>query len=106
MTLGMTVEDLVFKKGDGKNFDPPGAGFNTQKVGPPATSGSASTLRRCLQARVEDRLVHDQAEHSRVPHGSQRQPIKCPSQIDFPQISIYVPETDVQRSSDHFASAA
>jgi phage tail-like protein len=34
--------------------------------------------------------------------GGFRAPIKCPSQMDFPQLSFYVPEVDAQPFMDHF----
>ena len=35
--------------------------------------------------------------------GGFRAPVKCPSQMDFPSLSFYVPEVDAQPFMDHFA---
>jgi phage tail-like protein len=102
MSIAMAVEGIVFKKGEGRQVNPP-AGFNQQKLWTASNfrfrlDGFEAPCRRVSKIdsfTVKQNIVEYHA-------GSMRAPIKTPSQIDFPQISFYVPEADAQPFMDHF----
>ncbi|HEU0029973.1 MAG TPA: phage tail protein [Kofleriaceae bacterium] len=106
MSIAVAVEEMVFKKGEGKKLS--GAtGFNRQKL------WTANNFRfkldgfgeQCKRVSKIDSFTVKQniAEHH---VGGFRAPIKCPTQIDFPQITFYVPESDAQPFWDHFTKRA
>jgi len=105
MTLGMTVEDLVFKKGDGKNFDPPGAGFKhaegVDRLQLPVPASTASTMpasacRRSTRSR-SSRTFSSTTRDRSASRSSAR------ARSTSRRFRSYVPETDVQPFLDHFA---
>jgi hypothetical protein len=104
MTIGISVEDIVFKKGGGGKLAPP-AGFNTQKLWTACNfrftlSGFEQACRRV--SKVDSFTVKQNVIEYHM--GGQLAPIKTPSAIDFPNISFYVPEADAQPFFDHFSN--
>ena len=102
MTVGIAVEEIQFKPGEGKDIKPGGVG--SQKL------WTACNFRFKLDgfeqacARVSKvdsfTLKQDIAEYH---HGGKfRAPMKCPTKVDFPQISFYVPEADADPFIAHF----
>jgi hypothetical protein len=99
MTIGFSVEDIVFTKGSGKKLLPP-VGFNKQK------HWTASNFRFKLDgfdcckriSKVDAFTVKQNVieYHS----GGQRLPTKTPSPIEFPNITFYLPEADAQPFHD------
>ncbi len=102
MSLGVAVEEMVFKKGSSKKLQQ-ATGFNAQKL------WSANNFRfkldgfeaQCRRTSKIDSFTVKQTileYHS----GGSRAPLKCPSQIDFPNIAFYIPEADSEKFVDHF----
>jgi len=103
MTVACSVEGIVFKKGEGKILGVPGTGFNTQKLWKSCNfrfrlDGFEDACRRTTKIdsfTVKQNVIEYHA-------GGARGPTKTPSQIEFPQLSFYVPEADAQPFFDHF----
>jgi tail tube protein gp19 len=103
MTLAFAVEELVFKKGDPSKKLQAAPGFDSQKA------WTASNFRfridgmeaACANTiKVDSFTIKQNVLEYHA--GSQRAPIKCPSQIDFPQVSFYIPEVDAEPLYKHF----
>lgn len=102
MNVSLAVEDMVFAKGSGKKLATP-AGFERQKI----WNGNNFRFRldgfdaACKRVSKVDSFTIKQNiidYHG----GGFRAPIKCPSQIEYPNIVFYVPETDAGPFLDHF----
>src|SRR5262249_47349676 len=84
MTVGMSVEDIVFKKGGGQKLAPPD-GFNKQKLWTASKfdftmegfEGPCKRVSKIDSFTIKQNVI----EHHM---GGQRAPIKTPSQIEFP----------------------
>lgn len=106
MSIGLAVEELVFKKGDQTKILQ-AQGMNAQKLWTAcnfsfALDGFEQACRRVTKIdsfTIKQNIVEYHA-------GGRQHPIKTPSQIDFPQISFYVPEADAQPFFDHFTKRA
>jgi phage tail-like protein len=103
MNVAIAVENLEFKKGDGKKLHV-NSDYNKQKQWTACNFRlkidgiPESAVTRCTKIdsfTIKQNIIEYHA-------GQFRAPIKCPSQMDFPQLSFYVPETDAQPLMDHF----
>jgi phage tail-like protein len=101
--VSIAVENLEFKPGDGKKLAVL-SDYKTQKMwtacnfrfkldGFPVTATSRIT--KVDSFTIKQNII----EHHM---GGFRAPIKCPSQMDFPSLTFYVPEVDAQPFMDHF----
>jgi phage tail-like protein len=101
MTVGLSVEDIVFVKGSGQKLAPP-TGFNSQKLW--TACNFSFTLEgfepQCKRVAKIDSFTVKQTiiEHHM---GGYRAPIKTPSPIEFPQLTFYVPESESQPFAKH-----
>jgi len=102
MNVSLGVEDILFKKGEGKALQQ-NEGTDIQKAWKACNftfslDGFADACKRVTKVdsfTVKQTLVE---YHS----GGRRSAALTPSAIDFPQLSFYVPEADVQPFADHF----
>jgi phage tail-like protein len=102
MNVSVAVEDMVFKKGTNKKLQQ-ASGFNQQKLWTANNfrfqlEGFSAECRRVSKVdsfTVKQNIIEYHG-------GGMRAPLKCPSQIEFPNISFYVPEADSFRFVDHF----
>lgn len=106
MKIAVAVEDMVFKKGEGRRLPQP-QGFNKQKLWTACNfrfrlDGFEQACRRV--SKVESFTVKQKIIEYHM--GGSRSPLKTPSQIDFPQISFYVPEADAEPFMKHFTKRA
>lgn len=102
LNVAMAVESIVFKKGEGRKIAPP-SGMERQRL------WTACNFRfrldgfqdACTRVSKIDSFTIKQnvAEYH---GGGRRGSIKCPTRMDFPQLSFYVPEADAQPFMDHF----
>jgi phage tail-like protein len=102
MGVSIAVEDMVFKKGTAKKLTKP-SGFDKQK------QWTSNNFRFRLDgfesecARVSKIDSFTVKQNILEYHaGGFRAPIKCSSQVEYPQLSFYVPEVDSQKFADHF----
>ena len=103
MGVAIAVENLEFKPGDGAKLSVL-SDFNKQKM------WTACNFRFKLDSFPETSLARISKvdsfsiKQNIIEHhmGGFRGPIKCPSQMDFPSLSFYVPEADAQPFMDHF----
>jgi phage tail-like protein len=104
MNVAIAVENLEFKKGDGKKLTVL-SDYNKQKMwtacnfrfkldGIPGEA--CKNITKIDSFTIKQNIIEYHA-------GGFRAPIKCPSQMDFPSLSFYVPENDAQPFMDHFA---
>jgi hypothetical protein len=107
MNIALGVENILFKKGDeGKTLDQ-NAGTETQKAWKACnfTFNIDGFDDACKRVTKIDSFTVKQTVldyHS----GGRRGPSKAASAIDFPQISFYLPEADVQPLADHLKKRA
>jgi phage tail-like protein len=106
MSIGVAVEDIVFAKGTGKKITTV-TGFNNQKL------WTACNFRFSLdgfpnQTKRVSKIDSFTVKQNVIEYhcGGHRAPIKTPSQIDYPPISFYIPESDAQPFLDHFNDRA
>jgi phage tail-like protein len=104
MSIAMSVEGIVFKKGSGAQLAPP-KGFENQKL----WTACNFSLRLdgfeqfCTRVtKIDSFTVKQNVIEYHM--GGQRAPIKTPSAIEFPNIAFYVPEADAQVFADHVAT--
>ena len=104
MTIGLSVEDIVFKKGSGAKLAPP-KGFHSQKL------WTACNFRMTVQgfetackrvSKIDSFTVKQNVIEYHM--GGQLAPTKTPSAIEFPNITFYLPEADAQPFADHFTN--
>ena len=102
MGVTLAVENLVFLKGNGKAIHPP-QGFEKQKL------WTSNNFRFKLDhfeteskrvTKIDSFTIKQNITEHHV--GGFRAPIKCPSQVEFPNVAFCVPEADSQRFIDHF----
>jgi phage tail-like protein len=101
--VAIAVENIEFKPGDGAKLAIL-ANFNQQKM------WTACNFRLKLDAIPEtatlrvSKIDSFTIKQNIIEHhmGGFRGPIKCPSQMDFPSLTFYVPEVDAQPFMDHF----
>ncbi|HLL23325.1 MAG TPA: phage tail protein [Kofleriaceae bacterium] len=103
MNIAFAVEDIKFKPGDGKTLqfiDEP----EKQKA------WTACNFRLKLDTFASDTLLRVTKidsftiKQNIIEHhmGGFRAPIKCPSQIDYPSLTFYIPEIDAQPFLERF----
>lgn len=103
LTVGFAVEDLEFKPGTGKKIEQQQGGFDTQKSW--TSCNFLFELRgfetACKRTTKIDSFTIKQnilEYHS----GGMRTPLKVPSsQVEYPNITFYVPESDAAPFHDH-----
>lgn len=101
--VAIAVENLEFKPGDGAKLAVL-TNFDSQKM------WTACNFRFKLDGIPDNALLRVSKidsftiKQNIIEHhmGGFRGPIKCPSQMDFPSITFYVPEVDAQPFMDHF----
>jgi len=106
MSIAVAVEDISFKKGGGQKIQQ-AITMNAQKL------WTACNFRFVLDGfeqwcKRTTKVDSFTIKQNIIEHhtGSRRSPIKVPSQVDFPQLSFYVPEADAQPFFDHFTKNA
>jgi phage tail-like protein len=100
MTVGVAVEEIVFKPGDNEVLLP-GGGTENQKI------WTANNFRLKIDgfdcsyvSKVDSFTIKQNIIEYHT--GSQRAPIKTPSQVDFPNITFYVPLSKADEFIKHF----
>lgn len=101
MTVGISVEEMVFKKGTNEKLAQ-AAGFEHQKLWAACNfslrlDGFESSTKRC--SKIDTFSVKQKVIEHHV--GGRRAPIKVPSPIDWPTIAFYVPEADIAPLQKH-----
>jgi phage tail-like protein len=101
MTIGISVEDMTFLPGTGKKLAPP-AGFDAQKVWTACNfsfelKGFEAACKRVT--KIDSFTIKQNVIEHHV--GGVRAPIKVPSQVDFPNLTFYVPEADAAPFQKH-----
>jgi phage tail-like protein len=104
MTIGLAVEDIVFKKGSGQKLEPP-KGFNSQKLWTACNfrftvSGFEGACKRVT--KIDAFTVKQNVIEYHM--GGQLAPTKTPSAIEFPNVVFYLPEADAQPFVDHLSN--
>jgi hypothetical protein len=102
MNVTMAVENIIYKKGEGKELD-----HTTNQQSQKAWKACNFTFKidgfedECARVSKVDSFT---VKHTMLEYhsGGRRSAAKTPSQIDFPQISFYMPEADSQKLADHF----
>jgi len=101
MTLGVAVEEMTFKPGAGKKLQQ-ATGMDTQKLWTACNfrfsldgfEDACKNVSKVDSFTVKQNIIEYHA-------GNMRAPIKVPSQIEFPQLSFYVPEADASKFQTH-----
>jgi len=102
MQVTIAVEEMTFSKGTGKKLQKP-VGFDDQKI------WTANNFRFSLDgfqdqctrvSKIDSFTIKQNITEHHV--GGFRAPIKCSSQVEFPQLSFYVPEADSEKFLEHF----
>jgi len=101
MTVGISVEDMKFLPGTGKKLSPP-EGFDSQKLWTACNfsfelKGLETACRRVT--KIDSFTIKQNVLEYHM--GGARAPVKVPSQIDFPNLTFYVPEADAAPFQDH-----
>jgi phage tail-like protein len=103
MGVSIAVEEMVFKPGAGKEITKP-VGFEKQK------QWTANNFRFKLdsfeaQCKRVSKIDSFTVKQNIIEYhaGGFRAPIKCSSQVEFPNITFYVPEVDSMKFIEHFA---
>ena len=103
MQVAITAENIEFKKGGGEKIKPQDKLLEQKQWTLCNFRFKLDTFTDDIVRRITKvdsfTLKQNIIEHHT---GGFRQPIKCPSQMDFPQLSFYVPEVDSQPFMDHF----
>jgi phage tail-like protein len=102
MNVALSVEDIVFKKGEAGKALTQNAGGDEQKAWKACNfQFSIDGLDCCTRVTKVDSFTVKQniLEYA---SGGRRSVSKTPSAIDFPQLSFYLPESDAQPLFDHF----
>ena len=103
MGVSIAVENLEFKPGDGQKLAVL-SDFGKQKTWTACNfrlkldTFSEAALKRV--SKIDSFTIKQNIIEHHM--GGFRGPIKCPSQMDFPSLSFYVPEADAQPYMDHF----
>ncbi len=100
MNVTMAVEGIEFKRGNGGTLTVPSV--TSQKNWTTnnfrfSLDGFETACRRCVKVdsfTIKQNIIEYHA-------GGMRAPTKMPSQMDFPPIAFYVPESDAQPLFDH-----
>jgi len=104
--VAMAVETIKFLPGDGRKLHPP-ARMDRQRLWTACNfrfelDGFKDACRRV--SKIDSFTIKQNVVeyHGGGMHG----PIKCPTQMDFPQLSFYVPEVDAPPFMKHFQEHA
>lgn len=106
MTIGVAVEDIQFKPGGGQKLAQ-SAGTDQQKL------WTANNFRFRLDgydqackstARIDSFTIKQNIIEHHV--GGRQAPIKTPSQMDFPNLAFYVPESEAEPFFKHHTKRA
>ncbi|MEZ4367408.1 MAG: phage tail protein [Kofleriaceae bacterium] len=103
MTIALAVERMVFARGSGQTLAAP-AGFDAQKRWAAChfrftIDGFDDACRRVT--KVDSFTIKQTVIEHHV--GGQREPIKVPSRIDFPNLVFSIPEADADPFFEHVA---
>ncbi len=100
MTVALSVEDIVFKKGSGEKIVQP-LGFNKQKLWTAANFNFRLDGFECCRrvSKVDSFTVKQNIIEHNV--GGMRASTKTPGPIEFPNIAFYLPEADAHPLHDH-----
>jgi len=100
MTVALSVEDIVFKKGTGQKLAAP-LGFNKQKLWTAANFNFKIDGFDCCKrvTKIDSFTVKQNIIEHNV--GGMRATTKTPSPIEFPNLTFYLPESDAQPFMDH-----
>jgi len=106
MSVALAVEDIVFKKGEGAKLQQ-NQGMNTQKLWTSCNfrfslDGFEQACKRVTKIDAFT-IKQNVIEYHQ---GGFRAPTKTPSQIEFPNISFYVPEADAAPFLKRFTERA
>ncbi len=106
MSIALAVEDIVFKKGEGAKLQQ-NQGMNTQKLWTSCNfrfslDGFEQACKRVTKIDAFT-IKQNVIEYHQ---GGFRAPTKTPSQIEFPNISFYVPEADAAPFLKRFTERA
>ena len=103
MNVAIAVENIEFKPGTNKKLAVindfakqklwTACNFRVKLDGFP--DSACSRISKVDQFTIKQNIAEYHA-------GGFRAPIKCPTQMDFPQLAFYVPEVDAQPFMDHF----
>jgi phage tail-like protein len=103
MGIAIAVEELQFKKGDGSKLLPL-SNYKKQKQWTACNfKMHLDAIPDAAMARIT-KIDSFTIKQNIVEHhmGGFRGPIKCPSQMDFPTLSFYIPEVDAFPLMEHF----
>ena len=103
MNVGLSVEDIHFKKGSGSKLEAPKV--NPQKLWTACNfrfelSGFEAACRRT--AKIDSFTIKQEVAEYHM--GGQLGAIKTPTPIDFPNITFYVPEADAHPFMNHLTN--
>jgi phage tail-like protein len=100
MTVALSVEDIVFKKGSGEKLVQP-LGFNKQKLWTAANFNFRLDGFECCRrvSKIDSFTVKQNIIEHNV--GGMRASSKTPTPIDFPNLTFYLPEADAHPLHDH-----
>ncbi|HEY4056222.1 MAG TPA: phage tail protein [Kofleriaceae bacterium] len=106
MSVGISVEGMAFVPGRGVKINP-GPGAQRQKEWSPnkfriSLDGYEAACRNA--SKIDSFTIKQNVIEHHV--GGFRAPMKCASQIDFPNIAFYVPESDAQPFLNQFTQRA
>ena len=101
MTIGVAVEEMEFKPGTNKKLQQM-TGMEGQKLWTSCNfrfaldgfDDACKNVSKIDSFTVKQTIIE-------YHQGNLRAPLKCPSQIDFPQLSFYVPESDAEKFQTH-----
>jgi hypothetical protein len=101
MTIGIAPERVEFKKGTNNKLNP--GPMQKQKLWTPANfqfkvDGFEQECRRVT--KVDSFTIKQQILD--YPQGGQRDKLRVPGFLEFPNITFYVPESDSQKFFDHY----
>jgi phage tail-like protein len=101
MTVALAVEELEFVKGNGQKLEPP-KGFEGQKLW--TACNFDLTLHgledACKRVTKVDSFTVKQAT-TEYHMGGRKHAVKTPTQMEYPNLTFYVPEADAQPFMDH-----
>ena len=108
MTVGISVEDIEFKPGNGQKIKMQEPGFHAQKLWTASNfqltvagvDGADDACKRCT--KVDSFTIKQNIIEYHM--GGQLAPVKTPSTIDFPNIVFYLPEVDAHPFIDYFTA--
>ncbi len=105
MTIALAVEDIAFKKGDGKKLEAP-KGFAAQKNWSSCNfrfsiDGLGDSCKRVT--KVDSFTVKQNVAEYHM--GGRKAAVKTPTVVEYPNLTFYVPEADAQPFIDAMATS-